>query len=107
MSAPNSKERQVRNEQLLRKLNTKASKAIKDYFGDKTFHATEMPLDFNCECSNLACGDSVTMPIKRYEKLHARKDHFVLVKGHESTTVEKIVDDLGEYVVVEKFALEP
>jgi hypothetical protein len=101
------KSRQIKNEQLLRNKNQRGKDAFKQYLSASPVQAADVPLKFNCECSDLNCGESVTLSIQDYERIHARQDRFVLVKGHQAAAVEKVIHDLGDYLVVEKFALSP
>jgi len=100
-----NKERLVKNEKLLRTRNTKATVAIKQYFRPDR-NVADKPLAFNCECSNMDCGEAVEMTIHDYEKLHERRDRFVIVPGHETASVEKVISTHDGYAVVEKFSLD-
>jgi len=99
-----SNERLIRNEQILRDKNTNAEKALKQYFhNDKDVQ--NAPMEFICECSTLNCKKHVNISISTYEKIHARRDRFVISKGHETPQVEKVVQHEPDFDIVEKPAL--
>lgn len=99
-----SKDRLVRNEQILRDKNTSAKNAIKKYFRNNS-KVKATPIDFVCECSALDCDERVKLSINAYEKIHQRKDRFAIAKGHETPIVEKLVADKQNFGVVEKHEL--
>lgn|GEM_PF-3555099 len=101
-----SANRLVRNEQIIRNRNTEVKKDLKKRFlGTKRAKLT--PVNFVCECSALDCEATVTLTIQAYEKIHQRKDRFVLAKGHEIESIESVSADLGRYDIVEKAELAP
>ncbi len=97
-------EKLAKNEQLIRDRNQHAAVAIKKYYGHEKGLEDQL-LEFVCECSNLKCVFKVTMSIKEYEKIHKRKDRFVLAKGHENLKIEKITDSNDNFEIVEKLIL--
>lgn len=72
-----------------------------------TKRAKLTPIEFVCECSALDCTETVKMTIQAYEKIHKRKDRFVLAKGHEIQSIEKVSLGLDKYNIVEKVELAP
>ena len=102
-----SVERQlINNEILLRESNKNAKQAIKKYF-HRQKNVTTHPLEFQCECSNLACEKKISLTISQYEKLHRRGDRFIVSKSHETLAIEKIVQHSPHFSLVEKFSLQP
>jgi xanthine dehydrogenase iron-sulfur cluster and FAD-binding subunit A len=101
-----SKNRLVRNEQLVRLKNINIKDGIKKYFrNDKS--VTTTPVAFECECSEPDCGKHVKVSIDTYEKTHQRNDRFTVSKGHDTASVEKVVAKKSNYEIVEKNELEP
>jgi hypothetical protein len=39
----------------------------------------------------------------RYEGAHAQDDRFVVLPGHESPEIERVVEEHADYLVVDKF----
>lgn len=105
MSTDPKKERLIQNEELLRDKNTAVAKGIKKYYGDA--EVKDEPIAFVCECSNLTCDERIIAPINMYQRLHERKDRFMVVPCHDRPPVENVVKDHGHFTVVEKYALEP
>jgi hypothetical protein len=101
-----SKDRSIRNEQLVRQKNTNVKNGIKKYFHNNKKVKTA-PVAFICECSALDCQKHIRISIDDYEKIHGRDDHFVIFKGHELPDIEKIVADKPGFSIVEKYQLNP
>ena len=59
-----------------------------------------------CECSTLACTETVRVPRDAYERTREQPERFILVPGHEMPDVESVVDSGNGYIVVEKTAPE-
>jgi hypothetical protein len=57
---------------------------------------------FVCECSDSACLDRVALSLSAYEEIRAHPTRFVLVPGHETDEIERVVERHEGYVVVEK-----
>ena len=55
-----------------------------------------------CECLDLACVRTILMPLDEYERIRAHPNRFFVLRGHEAPAVERIVESLDRYVVVEK-----
>jgi hypothetical protein len=103
---PKSSERHlIENEILLRQINRNGARAVKKAMAPQK-NATKIPLEFHCECSDLDCKVRISLSIDEYEKIHQQKDRFIIGKYHDIPTIEKVVEDKGKYLIVEKFALE-
>ena len=101
MSDNLSRNRLVRNEQIIRNRNTEAINGIKKYFQhDKK--VKDAPLEFVCECSAIDCAEKVTMTINEYERIHSRKDLFAIAAGHQTPSIEEVLVSRDDYSVVEK-----
>jgi hypothetical protein len=91
----------IKNEQIIRNRNKGAVNAIKQYFyGRKNLAGSE--LELTCECSDPSCGKRIKITISEYEKIHRRNDRFIILKGHQSPAVEKIVASKSNFTTVEK-----
>lgn len=58
--------------------------------------------DFICECARIDCSTRLAVPISDYEAVRSAGARFIVAAGHEEPQYEKIVDDRGDWVVVEK-----
>lgn len=57
---------------------------------------------FACECADLHCVDPIEMTVAEYERVRSRPEWFVVLPGHVSPDVERVVREEDGYVVVEK-----
>lgn len=57
---------------------------------------------FCCECARHKCAKLVPMTPREYEHIRGNPRRFVLVPGHEDTSIETVVERTADYVVVEK-----
>jgi hypothetical protein len=62
------------------------------------------PLPAICECADITCTAVVSLTPAEYEDVRAHPARFIHVPGHEASDHgwAQVVEDLGEYVVVEK-----
>jgi hypothetical protein len=104
MDANHSEKKLVKNEQLIRNKNSAIGRDVKKYLRNSE-EATNTPIAFICECSNLDCNEHITTSISTYEKLHLRKDRFTIFPGHSIPSIEKLIEHDDDFDVVEKFAL--
>ena len=60
---------------------------------------------FHCECGRAGgCTDMVWMTLTEYDRVREQDDRFVLVPGHETPTLERVVERSDLYVIVDKIA---
>ena len=60
---------------------------------------------FHCECGrNGGCTDMVWMTLEDYDRVREQDDRFVLVPGHETSELERVVERSDLYVIVDKVA---
>jgi hypothetical protein len=85
-----------RNEALLRSVNER----IDEVGGAYTLH--DEPLDFVCECARTDCSERVRLRRAEYERAREKPTWFIVVEGHERPDIERVVDRIGEYLIVEK-----
>ena len=57
---------------------------------------------FVCECGEASCREPVQMPRERYREIRANAHRFFVKPGHEIPDVETVVEQAGEWNVVEK-----
>ena len=90
-------ERQAKNEALFRSINQNvkgiAARGAVDPGGG---------LEFLCECWRLDCDELLTLSEDQYRTVRSDPSWFFVVPGHESLDIERVVDDKGDYRVVEK-----
>ena len=89
------------NEALFREVNERV-KALTD-----EFDAADEPMEIMCECGDRSCRESLVISVPEYEALRADSTRFATAPGHELPDVERVVEDRGAYVVVEKDAGAP
>jgi hypothetical protein len=58
--------------------------------------------EFVCECGQADCAERVRMSLAAYEEIRSDPKRFFVIKGHELTEYEYIVEEREEYLVVEK-----
>ncbi len=59
-------------------------------------------VEFLCECGDPTCAQPIAMSLAEYEAVRSDSARFALVPGHETPELERVVEDHGRYVVVEK-----
>jgi hypothetical protein len=57
---------------------------------------------FLCECSRLNCGGTVELSLVEYEAARANPRVFIVSPGHEQEGIERVVERLDRYLLVEK-----
>ena len=90
-------ERIAKNETVLRATNREMERA------DQAEGATLGELiDVLCECGRQGCDGVITMTFEEYDRAHSQADRFVVLRGHENTEIEKVVEERAGYLVVDK-----
>ena len=84
------------NEALFRVVNERIEEV------NRGFATLTETMDVVCECGDLACAERVLVSLADYERIRADSTHFVLVPGHESPSVERVIERGDGFVVVEK-----
>jgi hypothetical protein len=59
---------------------------------------------FICECADPACTEPIAMTLDKYEEIRSHPARFAVVRGHEVPDIERIVEDTGTFLVIEKHA---
>jgi len=58
--------------------------------------------DYLCECSDVSCTEKIELAPVEYEAVRRRPGALFIVPGHESLEVERVVDDLDRYTIIER-----
>jgi len=94
-------DRQARNEALVREVNERIDALDRQATQSGTPAFTVF--GFHCECgSDGGCNATVEMTLDEYDSVRAQDDRFVLVPGHETPRLERVVERTRRYVVVDK-----
>ena len=91
-------ERIAKNETVFRAANREIEQADKEAGA-----GPDQLIEFLCECGRQECGEVITMTVADYDGVHAQADRFVVLRGHESPEIEKVVEERAGYLVVDKF----
>jgi hypothetical protein len=92
--------RVARNHALFRDVNERIY-SLSEEFGS---HPADdgLGLAFVCECGNAGCASQVLVETDDYSRIRSNPAHFVVLAGHEQTDVERVIEENGRYVVVER-----
>jgi hypothetical protein len=95
-------ERKARNEAMLREVNERIEQINKE--AEARGWAPEDRFGFLCECGaeDGGCDGRVELTIDEYEAVRGQDDRFVLVPGHETRGVERVIQRNERFVVVDK-----
>jgi hypothetical protein len=87
-----------RNEALFREVNERV-RELNEGFAQitKTFEIV-------CECSETTCVERLLLTPAEYEHVRERAEAFIVLREHVARGVERVSEDHGHYVVVEKLA---
>jgi hypothetical protein len=91
-------ERIAKNQAVFRATNRELEAAEQEVGG-----GTGQALEVLCECGRQGCSGVITLTLAEYEGVHSQDDRFVVLRGHESVEIEKVVEERGDYLVVDKF----
>lgn len=90
-------ERIAKNEEVFRATNRELARAE-----EQAGAAADGVLEVICECGRDSCNGVIKLTVSEYGDVHAQKDRFVVLRGHESPEIERVVDDRGHFLVVDK-----
>ena len=88
----------AKNETVFRATNREIENAEEESGG-----GDDAALEVLCECGRPGCSGLISMTVGQYEKVHSQKDRFVVVPGHQSDEIEKVVEEREGYAIVDKF----
>ena len=97
-------EKQARNEALLREVNERIDRLDRDAerLGSAPADST---FGFHCECGRGGgCIEMLWMTLAEYDTVREQDDRFVLVPGHETPELERVVQRTDRFVIVDKVA---
>lgn len=103
------KQRMTENEAVFRRYNEKVEKDLRtmqemaeaDGFPVSHDH-DHLSFHFYCECSDENCIERIPMRLPVYKDIHARRDTFIAIPGHEELLVEDVIGREETYVTVRK-----
>jgi len=91
-------ERIAKNETVFRAANREIEQAEQEAGG-----GTHRLIEVLCECGRPECGGLISLTVAEYKDIHSEDDRFVVLRGHESAGIEKVVEERADYLVVDKF----
>jgi hypothetical protein len=91
-------ERIAQNETVFRAANREIEKAEQEAGG-----GANQPIEVLCECGRKGCSGLITSTVAEYQAIHSEDDRFIVLRGHENAAIERVVEDRGNYLVVDKF----
>lgn len=87
-------ESMAKTESLFRDVNERIATAAGGFGSEEA--------EFVCECADPTCVERVEVPLEVYEDVRAEPTTFLLAKGHEEGSIEKIVERRRRFQIVEK-----
>lgn len=92
-------ERIAKNEAVFRATNREIERVDQEGGGG----AADGVLEVICECGRDPCSGVISLTVSEYHSVLSQNDRFVVVPGHQTEEIERVVDDRGAYLVVDKF----
>jgi hypothetical protein len=89
-------DRLVRNQLIFREVNERIREVAEH------FNFERSGVDFICECSVDGCSESIELDVDEYRAIRSSPTLFVIVPGHETLTVEVVIETNDRYMLVEK-----
>lgn len=86
-------EKGAKNQALIREVNERIER-----LADDAAHP-----EFLCECADTNCVATIELSIAGYESIRSSPVRFPVMPGHDYPEFERVVEENGHYVVVEKF----
>jgi hypothetical protein len=110
MTEPQSNLRRAKNEVFFRQHNERVQAALENLRdgarqdGEHRHYTDhdDLLIHFFCECSDENCHQRIRLSSSEYRSIHAKRNRFVLVPGHEVLDIERVVTKNSNYEVVEK-----
>jgi len=110
MTNPTSLRRIAENEVVFRRKNESVVKGLehledlaKETNQPEMIRKLKRPLRFYCECSDENCRKRIKLSPNEYAAIHKQRSTFIVLPGHEVTTVENVKSTETNYFIVEKF----
>jgi len=92
------RERIAKNETVFRAANREIERADQEEGA-----GPDELIEVLCECGRQGCRGVISLTIADYDGVHSQADRFVVLPGHESPEIEKVVEERAGYVVIDKF----
>jgi hypothetical protein len=89
-----SSERQARNQTIFREVNQRLREIA--------HRPSERVTEYLCECSDVACRDTIKLEATAYEAVRSTPNVFVIIPGHDRLEVERVIEDNNRFMLVEK-----
>ena len=96
MAVEGWKERAGRNEAIFREVNENIAKL------EGRLDSGSESLPVICECDQADCAAQFEIPLIEYENVRRHPNWFIVVRGHEQPSIEQVIEQGEEYVIVEK-----
>jgi hypothetical protein len=100
----------MENEVVFRQRNEKVKQTFdeiveqaKESNQEYLIHTDDTALHFYCECSDENCRRRIQIQPSLYHRIHKNRRCFVLIPGHETNLIERIISNTDTYNIVEKF----
>jgi hypothetical protein len=91
-------ERIAKNEAVFRAANRELEHAERE-----AGVGTDQLIEVLCECGQKGCSGLIALTVADYDGVHSQDDRFVVLRGHESAEIERVVEEREGYLVVDKF----
>jgi hypothetical protein len=88
-------ERAARTQAMFREVNEQIAALTRDSAVGVTL--------FVCECSREGCAEALELTLAQYEEVRCRDDRFLVADGHQLEEIERVVDRLDGFLIVEKY----
>jgi hypothetical protein len=86
--------RRAENEAAFRAVNERIARLGRRYGSES--------LELVCECSDADCSERVSLTVAEYERARAEPTYFLVVPGHETAGIERVVERGRDFAIVEK-----
>jgi predicted transcriptional regulator len=99
--APNTRRRyeRARNQSLFRTVNERVEQV------NQAFRLVLEDAEFICECANDDCMERIRLTVDEYHDIRRIPTHFFVKPGHVYREFERVIQENGTHVVVEKFGV--
>jgi hypothetical protein len=87
--------KRVSNQALFRRVNERI-RDLNEGFSERF----DLEPRFICECPDLACTESLPVPMEDFRRIRDEPAWFVVSPAHVDFDLEKTVEDHGDYVIV-------
>jgi hypothetical protein len=87
--------RAARNEELVSDVNRQIEEGA-------ALHEISSSMPLHCECGQAGCLEKIDVDPRTYEPILDQPHRFIVVPGHIQREIERVVEEHGAFVVVEK-----